>query len=879
VAEGATLPEVRELEAEYEILAELGRGGMSVVYLARDRELGRDVAIKVIHAAMGVDDAVVARQLSEARTVAQLQHPNVVAIHAVKRLSTRGLALVMQYVPGRSLGRAIHEDGRFSPERTEAVLTDIAAALAYAHARGVVHRDVKPENIFLNDETGRALLSDFGIALSAEAGRQEPNADLLVGTPAYMSPEQIDGVVIDGRSDLFSLGIIGHEMLMGIRPWVDDPVSDVMYRQKFEALPSIAAGRADVPERLRTVLERAVQKERDARWESAGAFLGALTDDEWVAGSTSPAGGQTTNRLAAHLAGSPRATQTPAASPAPLETVQFRRPAVATPPVETVQFRRPAVATPPEGTRPPHRGMFTDQRRTTKPTPVRRGRQIAVWLGLPVAVLAAAAAAMQFDPGLKARAQHLVDRAPATPPPPVRSDSVDEALMEAVRDSATRAESTRVVRAADSVAAAAAAAADSSSKAHVAAVHDSLVRVRAQAESTRIANAKAVTPPAPAPAPVAVVRPPAPAPAPAVEAPQPIHAALPSPVSAGGAHTCAISASDVLCWGANDRGQLGDGSTAGRTGMARAAAGAVQFAAVSVSADHSCALSRSAAVYCWGANDDGQLGTGDNQDHASPVRVVGERSYKAVAAGGGYSCALTLTGETYCWGRNSYGQLGTGSTASASVPAKVATGVRFVALAASTSHTCALDAVGTAYCWGQNGYGQLGDGSTILRTVPVQVSGVGGASLYFRSIATGNFHTCAVSAEGQPYCWGRNSYGQLGTGGMEGHETPVAVTTNEHMITITAGAVHSCGLSASGNAYCWGRNSYGQLGEGTIADHMTPVKVSTVTGLTAIHASGSHTCAVTVGGATVCWGDNSDGQLGDGSTTHRSTPVIVGGAR
>ena len=151
MAEGATLPEVRELEAEYEILAELGRGGMSVVYLARDRELGRDVAIKVIHAAMGVDEVVVARQLAEARTVAQLQHPNVVAIHAVKRLSTRGLALVMQYVPGRSLGRAIHEDGRFTPERAEAVLSDIAAALAYAHARGVVHRDVKPENIFLND--------------------------------------------------------------------------------------------------------------------------------------------------------------------------------------------------------------------------------------------------------------------------------------------------------------------------------------------------------------------------------------------------------------------------------------------------------------------------------------------------------------------------------------------------------------------------------------------------------------------------------------------------------------------------------------------------------------------------------------------------------
>ncbi|HWZ60209.1 MAG TPA: protein kinase, partial [Gemmatimonadaceae bacterium] len=806
MAEGATLPEVRELEAEYEILAELGRGGMSVVYLARDRELGRDVAIKVIHAAIGVDEVVVARQLAEARTVAQLQHPNVVAIHAVKRLSTRGLALVMQYIPGRSLGRAIHEDGRFSPERAEAVLSDIAAALAYAHARGVVHRDVKPENIFLNDETGRALLSDFGIALSAEAGRQQANADLLVGTPAYMSPEQIDGVMIDGRSDLFSLGLIGYEMLTGIRPWVDDPVSDVMYRQKFEALPSLAEQRPDVPGRLRAVLDRAVQKERDDRWESAAAFLGALSDDEWVPSSSSPSGGPGTNRVAAHLSGAPRPPATPGATPRPLETVQFRRPGGAGP--------VPGATTPVEGTRPrpPHRGMFVDEQREP------RSRLKTVGFVLLMVVLIAVAA-FQFDPGLMGRARGLVNR-PA-PPPPINADSVQQATQQATlaaaQDSAAQAESTSVHRAADSVAAVMAAA-DSS---RLAAAHDSLMRKQArQAESTRVANAKPVTPPPPSPAPAPVTPPPAPVPA-VVQAPtpQPIHPLSASPVSAGGAHSCMVAASDVLCWGANDRGQLGDGTTVGRTSMARTTSG-VAFAAVSVSADHSCALTRSAAVYCWGSNDDGQLGTGDNQDHSVPTHVVGEHAFKAVATGGGYSCALTMTGEVYCWGRNSYGQLGTGSTANASTPSKVATSVKFVALAASTSHTCALDAVGAAYCWGQNAYGQLGDGSTILRTVPVPVSG----GLFFRAIAAGNAHTCAVATGGVPYCWGRNSYGQLGTGGMEQHDAPIAVTTNEHMITITTGTVHSCGLAASGAAYCWGRNSYGQLGDGTTADHMTPIK-------------------------------------------------------
>src|SRR5579862_2169659 len=139
----------------------------------------------------------------------------------------------MQYIPGRPLERAMREDGAFPPERAEAILVDITAALAYAHARGVVHRDIKPDNIFLNDETGRALVSDFGIALSAEQGGQQPN-DMIVGTPAYMSPEQIDGVELDGRSDVFSLGLIGYEMLTGVRPWVDEDISDIMYRQKFE---------------------------------------------------------------------------------------------------------------------------------------------------------------------------------------------------------------------------------------------------------------------------------------------------------------------------------------------------------------------------------------------------------------------------------------------------------------------------------------------------------------------------------------------------------------------------------------------------------------------------------------------------------------------
>jgi len=482
LAEEATLVEIRELEADYEILGELGRGGMSIVYLARDRELGRDVAIKVIHTASGIDDETIARQLNEARTVAQLQHPNVVAIHAVKRLSTRGLALVMQYIPGRSLERAIHEDGPFAPERAEAVLIDIAAALAYAHARGVVHRDVKPENIFLNDETGRALLSDFGIALSAEMRRQTPSADLLVGTPAYMSPEQIDGQALDGRSDLFSLGLVGYEMLLGVRPWVDMNVADVMYRQKFDPLPAIAGARGDVPPRLVAVTERALEKNRDARWESAQAFLSALSDDEWVRDRTAQASAATTtNRLAQHLP--PLAGSTMNAGSTALHTMQYRR----------------GQDDVPNAPHPSFDGGLPDLSLIPVPTRRRNGPIGLILAG--GALVVGALLTFLINPDLlwkhtpSARAFSGSSATVAHP-----ADTAQLALIQRYRDSLAKAGQEAIRRAADS-AAAATSAADSTAALQLVARQDS---------ETRRLTASKSTPPPPPPATVPKPAPPTP---------------------------------------------------------------------------------------------------------------------------------------------------------------------------------------------------------------------------------------------------------------------------------------------------------------------------------------------------------------------------------
>ena len=262
-----------DLESEYEILGELGRGATAVVYRARDRELGREVAIKVIRPKSAEDGETVARLAREARTVAQLQHPNIVTLYAVRRTRDGSLALVMQLVPGRTLREILNSRGACTFERTDRVLRDIASALSHAHERGFVHRDVKPENIFIDETTGQAMLSDFGVARSLEPDSQLTATGTAIGTPSYMSPEQIDGTDLDGRSDLYSLGLVGWEMLTGQRPWDGEGLYSVIYKQKHEELPPIDELRRDTPDRLIYLVEGATRKDPAERWVNAAEMV------------------------------------------------------------------------------------------------------------------------------------------------------------------------------------------------------------------------------------------------------------------------------------------------------------------------------------------------------------------------------------------------------------------------------------------------------------------------------------------------------------------------------------------------------------------------------------------------------------------------------
>jgi len=269
--------DLRALEDQYEFIRELGQGGMAAVYLAKRRDTGKLVAIKAIRARYLDDPDALQRFAREARTVADLSHPNIVRTEAIEEMGDRAVAIIMAYVTGGTVRDRLREYGAFSAEDVETVLRDVANALRYAHGRGIVHRDVKPENVFLEKSTGRALLSDFGIARRIEGDAPITMLGASLGTPQYMSPEQIDGRAVDGRTDIYSLGVLGWELLTGLRPWGGDNLYGVIYKQKHEDLPPITSLRPRVPANLLFAIERALVKDRDRRFQSAQEFLDQLT--------------------------------------------------------------------------------------------------------------------------------------------------------------------------------------------------------------------------------------------------------------------------------------------------------------------------------------------------------------------------------------------------------------------------------------------------------------------------------------------------------------------------------------------------------------------------------------------------------------------------
>jgi eukaryotic-like serine/threonine-protein kinase len=269
----------RVLSANYELDREIGRGGMGIVYKAKDKRLKRHVAVKLLPPELAFRGEIRSRFLKEAETAAQLSHPNIVPIYSVDERD--GLVyFVMAFVDGENLAARLHTKGRLDSTETRRILKEVAEALAYAHERGVVHRDIKPDNILLcADDEGRVMVTDFGIARAVSEGSDSrlTATGMAIGTPAYMSPEQSMGERdIDGRADLYALGVVGYQMLAGELPFNAPSTPALLVKQISERPTPVDVHRPDAPPDLARAVMMLLEKDPANRFPTAEALVTAL---------------------------------------------------------------------------------------------------------------------------------------------------------------------------------------------------------------------------------------------------------------------------------------------------------------------------------------------------------------------------------------------------------------------------------------------------------------------------------------------------------------------------------------------------------------------------------------------------------------------------
>lgn len=348
-------------------------------------------------------------------------------------------------------------------------------------------------------------------------------------------------------------------------------------------------------------------------------------------------------------------------------------------------------------------------------------------------------------------------------------------------------------------------------------------------------------------------------------------------VAAGETHTCLLTGDGaVWCWGANSYGQLGDGTRTSRRAPVPVIGLTSGVKVIAVGGHHTCALTAGGEVLCWGRNNYGQLGDGTAYLRTQPVPVRFLAQANSVTAGYAHTCASRNDGTAMCWGSNTSGQLGDNTTISRRTPVVVNGLMQVRTIAAGGAHTCASLSDGSARCWGNNYSGQLGDGTRISRRTPVPVPGLDAVT----AIGAGGSHSCALAASGTLACWGNNYYGQLGDGTTSQRLSPVPMTGLTLPVrAFSTGLVHTCMLQEDGAATCAGWNAYGQLGDGTTSNRSRPVAVSGLAAASVIVAangmgSAGHTCAIVDGGLQ-CWGKNSYGQLGDNTYVQRTSPVAI----
>jgi alpha-tubulin suppressor-like RCC1 family protein len=339
--------------------------------------------------------------------------------------------------------------------------------------------------------------------------------------------------------------------------------------------------------------------------------------------------------------------------------------------------------------------------------------------------------------------------------------------------------------------------------------------------------------------------------------------------------------------------------------LALTASTALAFKEVSAGDIHACGVTTANRAYCWGWNQQGQLGDGTRTQRLVPTLVKGGLLFRQVSAGKVHTCGVTTENRAYCWGDDSEGQLGDGtySAGPAFGPTAVLGGHLFRQVSAGSNHTCGVTTDDRAYCWGSNWHGQIGNGTSstlILALTPVAVAG----TLKFRRVSAAEYHSCGVTYANRAYCWGGDQWGQVGDGvgsstcGLAGwpqacRKSPTLVAGGYQFRQVDAGGGggpgedgyggtdggRTCGVTTDDRAFCWGDGSHGQNGDGTLSIRSSPRLVAGGLHFRSVSAGLWHTCGVTTDDLAYCWGWNLFGQIGDGTIeTMRLKPrAVLGG--
>jgi alpha-tubulin suppressor-like RCC1 family protein len=363
----------------------------------------------------------------------------------------------------------------------------------------------------------------------------------------------------------------------------------------------------------------------------------------------------------------------------------------------------------------------------------------------------------------------------------------------------------------------------------------------------------------------------------------------------GGRHGCRLTTDGrALCWGRADAGQLGIGATPLRSPTVQVSSGSTRFASITAGGLHTCALTAEGQAWCWGENGAGQAGFPAAMTLAcgepihgwqcvpSPHAIETVLRFDALVAGGANTCGFDRDGAIYCWGSNAAGQLGAATTETCDgvscsrTPLALPTEPKLRALALGTAaHICGLTAEGAAYCWGSNASGQLGLGTAgESRDVPTAVIG----ERRFKAIAVGGEHTCALTTDGNPWCWGRDIL-PPGEGGQSFSATPVAIESSPPFVDLITGTWAACGRTAAGSVHCWGINAYGEMGitpTGLNTRFSTPQEMAGSPRWTTISGSWATFCGLDAAGDTWCWGHGADGELGP-AHDNSAVPVRIDG--